>query len=1056
MSKDASLLKSHLPSAPASIRCAATLSRATDRAAPRQWAGRALAAAALTLLAAASTGAEIDLPKADPAAPIVVTAEAANRFTEGDYEVWVLRGNCRIQQGTASASSREAVLWVDNPIPAGGRKARVLAYMQGDVAVSLDQQEKSGARLTDTTWLGRLATTAEVRIQAARVAGKPDVMPDVYQRGSQHRHPIPVDAVRRTQYTQPTIEPTTAGSIAAGPTATGSETAGSLPYGMRRISAVSRSDVGIQAQWFPSPGSDEWVAVIDRGVNLVIEGNLVIDRFGLGEIYPIDVTADRLVIWTVGPKQPNLIGGDLQPENVPLEIYMEGNIVFRQGDRKIYASRMYYNVTGQVGTVLDAEMFTPVPSYEGMIRLRAEVLQKTGPTRFLARNSFLTSSRMGRPGYRIQSGEIVYEDFAAPAFDPVTGQPLPDLATGNQQIDHRQMATSSNNFLFLGDVPVFYWPTLATDLEDPTFYIRRARLKNDRVFGAQLLTNFDGYELLGIREPLEGTDWDMSLDYLSDRGLGHGTTFLYDRPGFLGIPGRAAGLADFWGIEDRGFDNLGDDRRRLAPAQDYRYRLFWQHRQELPRGLQLSGELGWISDRNFLEQYYEREWDELKDQTTGVELKQTYDNLSWSLSSDARLNPFFTQTEWLPRADHFWLGQSLLGDRLTWYEHSSAGYARFRTASTPTDANDLPFDLLPWELQGGRRGERLVTRQEIDWPLQLGPVKLVPFALGELAHWGEDRSGEDLQRYYWQAGLRASLPMWRSNSYVENRLLNVHGLAHKVVFDAEFSVAESNRDLSQLPLYDPLDDDSVEAFRRRLSTNTFGLPQVPLQFDSRGYALRTGMAGWVTAPSTEIADDLTALRLGMAHRWQTKRGIPGSRRIIDWIVLDTNATVFPEQTRDNFGEALGLVDYDFRWHVGDRLTLLSDGVFDFFQDGQQVVTFGGFLSRPPRGSLYVGLRLLEGPISNQILSMSYTYRMSPKWLSTFGTSIDLGDEGNIGQRFAITRVGESLLISAGFTVDAARNNVGVSLAIEPRFLPKNRLGDIGGARIPVAGAFGLD
>ena len=34
----------------------------------------------------------------------------------------------------------------------------------------------------------------------------------------------------------------------------------------------------------------------------------------------------------------------MQPENVPLEIYMEGNIVFRQGERTIYAQRMYYDV----------------------------------------------------------------------------------------------------------------------------------------------------------------------------------------------------------------------------------------------------------------------------------------------------------------------------------------------------------------------------------------------------------------------------------------------------------------------------------------------------------------------------------------------------------------------------------------------------------------------------------------------------------------------------------------------------------------------------------------
>jgi hypothetical protein len=339
-------------------------------------------------------------------------------------------------------------------------------------------------------------------------------------------------------------------------------------------------------------------------------------------------------------------------------------------------------------------------------------------------------------------------------------------------------------------------------------------------------------------------------------------------------------------------------------------------------------------------------------------------------------------------------------------------------------------------------------------------VKMVPYALGELADWGEDRSGNDLQRAYWQAGLRASLPIWKVYPDVESLLWNVHGVAHKVVFDAEFSFAQANRDMQSLPLYDPLDDVSVEAFRRRFAVSTFGttpgnVSGVPLSFDERFYALRTGMAGWVTAPSTEVADDLTALRLGMRHRWQTKRGLPGRQRIVDWIVLDTNATWFPDPNRDNFGKALGLVDYDFRWYVGDRFTLLSSGLFDFFTNGAQIITLGGYLQRPPRTSLYLGLHDLEGPIHSQVLIASISYRMSPKWVASGGTSVDLRGN-NIGQSLSITRIGESLLVSVGASLNALQsNNAGVFLTVEPRFLPKTRLGGPGGP-IPVAGLYGLE
>jgi len=1007
-------------------------------------------------IAAWAPAAQVELPGPDPDEPIVIAAEAANHWQQGSYEVWVLRGNCRIYQGAGSARSQEAALWIDHAPATERRPSKIIAYLEGDVQIELDHND-GPARLNDQSWLGRFYTSHEIRIDAAQTAGEPQVKPAVYQRGMQRRDPAFSDAVRRTQLTGPASPAATgrmpvplAGDTGRMPVPPADE---SIPAGTRRIRAFPRSDVPVQAEWRPDPNSDQWIGVIKGGVNVIVDG--------LPEFGSIDVSADRLVIWTVGLQELNLREQAFQDRKIPLEFYMEGNIVFRQGERVIRARRMYYDVTNQVGTVLQAEMLTPVRKYEGLLRLQAEVLQQTGRDSFFARDTFITSSRMGRPGYRIQSGEVYYEDIQSPAFEPFSGQPLLDPQTDQPVVEHQKLATSTNNLLFLGPVPVFYWPVLATDLEDPTFYIRRARIKNDQVYGTQILTDWDAYELLGIRNPPQGTKWELSLDYLGDRGFGHGTTFPYSREGLFGITAPVSGLADYWGIKDGGLDNLGQGRSGLMPEEDYRFRLFWQHRQQLPGDLRLSGQLGWLSDRNFLEQFYKREWDELKDETTGLELKRIRDNTSWSVTADARLNDFFTQTEWLPRGDHFWLGQSLFHEVFTWYEHSQIGFARFRTADRPRNPADGPFNWLPWERVALNtplfaEGERLATRQGIDWPLQIGPVKLVPYGLGELAHWGEDVAGDDLQRIYWQAGVRASMPMWRVNPLLESPLLNVHGVAHKVVFDAEFAFADANRDLSLLPLYDPLDDDSIEAFRRRLASNTFGRDTVPKRFDERFYALRTGMGSWVTSPSTEIADDLMALRMGVRQRWQTKRGMPGNRHIIDWIVLDTNATWFPDASRDNFGKGLGLLNYDFRWHVGDRLTLLSDGIFDFFDDGQQIVTFGGFLSRPPRGSLYLGLRLLEGPISHQVLSMSYSYWMSPKWISWFGTSVDLGGEGNIGQMLGVTRIGESLLLSAGFTVDAARDNVGVNFAVEPRFLPKNRLGRVGGTHIPVAGAYGLE
>ena len=100
-------------------------------------------------------------------------------------------------------------------------------------------------------------------------------------------------------------------------------------------------------------------------------------------------------------------------------------------------------------------------------------------------------------------------------------------------------------------------------------------------------------------------------------------------------------------------------------------------------------------------------------------------------------------------------------------------------------------------------------------------------------------------------------------------------------------------------------------------TTTFGMPSlitvppgrragrtlIPMQFDERFYALRDGLQDWVTSPSTEIADDLTALRFGVEQRWQTKRGPPDDRHIIDWITLRHARDVLPRRRARRFRQA---------------------------------------------------------------------------------------------------------------------------------------------------------
>ena len=778
------------------------------------------------------------------------------------------------------------------------------------------------------------------------------------------------------------------------------------------------------------------VTVLVRDVSAQLPTGRSID-FGT-----VSLSADRIVLWM--PTFADLFSGKADLSQSQGELYLEGDIVFRQGSRVIYAERMYYNVAQERGVVLDAETITTIPEYQGIVRLKADVMQQIALGNFVAFDAALTSSRLGVPRYWLQSQRLQLNDRPRTVTDEQTGQP---------RVERQPWVSSNNNFVYLGGVPVWYWPRFSTSLEFPNFYLSGANFKNDNTFGTQVLLDWDLFQLLGIENAPKGVKWELTTDYLSDRGPALGTELSYRLPGLFGVPGPAIGFFDAWLIDDRGNDRLGNDRLSVAPEESTRGRALRRHRQYLPNDYEFIAELGWISDRNFLEQYFENEWDQDKDHDTSIRLRKYLGSNLIDLAASTQFNDFFTETERLPSLDHYLLGASR-GNLLTYSAHNQVSYSKLNVADAPIDPAEAA-EQSPLPGEADEEGLIASTQHELTLPVALGPVKVVPFVSGEASYYGEALDGDSLTRLIGQAGIRASLQMSKSDPTIQSSLLNVRGLAHKLDWTAEYFYADSDTNFEELPLYDPLDDDAQEQFRRRFIQDNFGL-FLPGEFDPRTFALRQGLQRNVTNPSDVIADDLEQFRLGLHQRWQTKRGLPGRERIVDLLQFDVDLTIFPDEDRDNFGEAVGPLTYDFRYHIGDRFTLLTDGYIDFFDDGLRSISAGLRSSRPGTGDWYIGLLSLEGPISSTVLRGSINYRVDEKWILSGGTTFDFGSTGNIGQSFGFTRIGESLLVRLGVNVDSGRDNVSAGFSFEPRFWPSKRLGRLGGALIPPPGVDGLE
>ena len=195
------------------------------------------------------------------------------------------------------------------------------------------------------------------------------------------------------------------------------------------------------------------------------------------------------------------------------ELYLEGDIVFRQGERIIYAESMYYNINSERGMVLNAEAITTIPEYLGIVRLKADVLQQVARGNFIAFDAAVTSSRMGVPRYWLQSERLQLTDRQRIMPDPVTGIPMSRS---------EPFVNSSDNFVYFGGVPILYWPTFSTSLgATDLLCVGRQDSRTTTSLAHRCCLTLICSSCWGSRTRRAGVDWDLSTRLFERPRTGH-------------------------------------------------------------------------------------------------------------------------------------------------------------------------------------------------------------------------------------------------------------------------------------------------------------------------------------------------------------------------------------------------------------------------------------------------------------------------------------------------------------------------------------------------------
>ena len=1000
------------------------------------------------------------------------------------------------------------------PLASGPADARV------DRAVQPAQAIGSGPGFADDFSAPPLADPVQVPdpLPGEVPAAPPVVDPTPFGPGAD---PLLVDPPT-TLLPLPDGRPQTAAPIAGPPLAGEGGDIIALPGSQRIIEIQPRGQTDIEIGERLADGTQP--ITIRNGVNIVTRtteqgiidleaDNIIIWIRGKDDDAPVKVDFNNRIITKSNQRVEFYLEGNVV-------VRQDQQRIQGKSDQRAYKARsIYYDLQNEKILAQDAELELFAPGLITPIKHKSSRITQfhpivTGPdgqpaqstlSTIQADRTVTTGSRFADPGYSFTSRMIeitqVVDSHARPNE---SGLPFEknDLTW---QIDARQ------NFFYFGRIPVFYWPRFFVEADDIDPPLQGLSFATNNYFGQQIRADFDLFNIFGIRHIPEIDVWNFDLDYLSarDKSLGQGIA-LGTELGWYGSDlardiqdpfhrkkgttpsrfGNYAGYFDAYGLFDGARDVLGfgpavitngtnnnaagraNFQRLSNPTyQDFRGRITARHMQSfttkdtpLDEDFRVNAEVGAVlrDDRNFLEQYFKRLFDTGLDQENLLYAIRQKQNQTLTLQAEVNLQSFNTESQWLPKLDYYRLGDSLLGNRLTHFQHTGADYANVHTAAEVN--NRTLFSFLPTDpiSNTNRQFEsgRLFTTHELDLPINLQFLRVTPYLQGQAIGWNNQINDHAVGRLWGAIGARADVTFWKVYPEAESELFNIHGLNHKIDLVADFRDAYSSTDLNSIGVQDDLDDNSQEYTRRYFALTNYGGSILPKQYDPRFLMLRRAISP-ITG-TTDVQASVETLKLGIHQRLQTKRGQEGKRHINDYMVFDLDTTYFPNATRDNFNKPFGQNFYNYEWYLGDRTSFVSYGWFEFFKIagvpttannnnlrndpfGLHIVTSGISITRIPKGNAFIGYTIVNtGPISTSALNTSYSYWLSPKWFGTAGSSYDFGNDILLAATGSLTRIGADYLTSVGLTVSPLQKSYQFVFEISPRLSPNIRAGSSSG------------
>jgi len=655
--------------------------------------------------------------------------------------------------------------------------------------------------------------------------------------------------------------------------------------------------------------------------------------------------------------------------------YLEGDVVLTRGTRMIRGPRMYYDFEADRALALDVVMRAFAPGREVPIYVRAEEVRQLSASEYFARRAKMTTSEFYTPHVALGSTKAYITD-KTPRND--RGEII-GIQAGTY--------TAYNTTMEVEGVPILYWPVARGDFSEDTMAFKSIRAGYNNQFGMMVESRWYLFNLLGLQQPV-GYDATLHLDYYSDRGPGVGIDLDYIRENYYGL------FRSYY-IHDTGEDeNLGPLRNGY-PDTENRGRILWRHRQYLPQEWQLTLELSYISDRNFLEAYYRNEFENAKTQETVIYLMKRKANWEFQTLFNWRLNDWIALTEHYPDVIFSLVGEPLM-DWLTLYSEQRISAVRYLNDGDRVYRDQDERADNTGDTSTVARGD---TRQEVRFPLPaIGPIKLTPYVAGRLSGWDDSpHDGGGRVRTFGAVGANANMFFERTYDNVESEMFNVHRIKHIIKPDVGVWLAGNNVPSSDLSPFDQ---------------------------------------------GVETIDGFSGVTLGVRQRWQTKRGGPGRWRTVDWIVWDVEAGFFshPRPTDDTHGDYIfarpedsissNFLGTDVTWRVSESTAILYTADYDLNAGHMGVQSASINVERDPRLAYFFGWRYIHNT-QNNLIGFGANYKLNEKYTFAFREFYDIELDRNYSTEISLIRRWPRWYTGVTFDIDESINEYGINLVMWP-------------------------